>query len=329
MNVEYRKRSVIQLHGAGRFIDELRGLATDSSDRLYLAGDAHVTVLQALHAGTTTAAAGTGRAAATAGPGVAAAATSANAPTADAIVVATWPTGAPAHSIALGPDGAIYVGEEGQIEIFEPVNLSDQKLRATWRDAERLGAVTTVAATASDVYAADLPGRCIRRLDLRGNWRSDIGKDNKMRGFLVPNQHVAFAITTLPSAAEGRTSNEPATQIFAPNPGMHRVQRFDPDGRLLGEWGRFDGRDPEGFPGCCNPTNIALLPAGDLVVTEKAGPRVKVYSPAGKLRAAWGEQDFDPNCKNMAVTTDSRAWIYVVDTERLHVVVYEPVTKSE
>ena len=61
------------------------------------------------------------------------------------------------------------------------------------------------------------------------------------------------------------------------------------------------------------------------MVTEKAGPRVKVYSPDGKLRAAWGAQDFDPSCKNMAAAADSRGRIYVVDTERLHVVQYERV----
>ncbi|MEW6250480.1 MAG: hypothetical protein AB1716_07520, partial [Planctomycetota bacterium] len=237
-----------------------------------------------------------------------------------AAVVVTWPTGGPAHSVAFGPDGAVYVGEEGRIELFDAPaagagEVAAPKLRATWTDAARLGQVTALAGTADGVFAGDAAGRCIRRLDNRGQWQADIGADNRMRGFVLPNGHLDFALD-----GEG--------VLHALNPGQHRVQRFDGTGKLLGHWGRFDGRDAEGFPGCCNPTNIALLPGGDIVVTEKAGPRVKVYSREGKLRAHFGAEDFDPNCRNMDVATDAGGRIYVVDTERLHIVVYEPAATT-
>ncbi len=105
---------------------------------------------------------------------------------------------------------------------------------------------------------------------------------------------------------------------------MHRVQHYARDGRLLGHFGRFDAQNPAGFPGCCNPTNIALTPQGQIVVTEKAPPRVKLYSPQGELLTVVATAgDFDLNCKNMDVSVDSRGRIYVMDPVRLHVVVYE------
>ncbi|MFQ5807349.1 MAG: hypothetical protein ACE5I3_12955, partial [Phycisphaerae bacterium] len=136
-------------------------------------------------------------------------------------------------------------------------------------------------------------------------------KDNRMRGFLVPNGHLDFAV-------------DAGGVIHAANPGKHRVERYTPEGKLLGHFGRFDGRDPAGFGGCCNPTNIALTRQGLIVVTEKAGPRAKVYSADGRLLAVMGEDDFDPTCKNMDVAVDSSGRIYVIDTARLHICVYAP-----
>ena len=87
--------------------------------------------------------------------------------------------------------------------------------------------------------------------------------------------------------------------------------------------------DPSGFPGCCNPTNVALGRSGRVYVTEKAGPRAKVLDSEGKLVSVIATSVFDPNCKNMAVAADGRGRVFVVDTERLHIVVYEPVATGE
>jgi hypothetical protein len=61
---------------------------------------------------------------------------------------------------------------------------------------------------------------------------------------------------------------------------------------------------------------------GHVIVTEKAGPRIKVYDSTGKLLAWVGGELFDPNCKNMDVAVDAEGLIYVVDTIRLHVCVF-------
>jgi hypothetical protein len=92
----------------------------------------------------------------------------------------------------------------------------------------------------------------------------------------------------------------------------------------LGHIGRFHGTDPAGFGGCCNPTNVAV---GDRIyVTEKAGPRAKVYDFDGTLRAVIASAPFDPNCKNMSIAVNAREVVYVADTVRLVIFVFEPVT---
>ena len=112
--------------------------------------------------------------------------------------------------------------------------------------------------------------------------------------------------------------------IHAANPAKHRVERYSPDGELLGKFGRFGTKRPENFTGCCNPTNLALTGDGGIVVTEKAAPRFKVFDSARELAALVGPDAFDAECKNMDVAVDSEGRIYVVDTVRLAVLVFAP-----
>ena len=131
-----------------------------------------------------------------------------------------------------------------------------------------------------------------------------------MNGLLIPNGMVDFAVD-----AQG--------VIHVANPGKHRVERYRPTGELLGHIGRFHGTDPAGFGGCCNPTNVAVRDR--VYVTEKAGPRAKVYDFGGNLQAVIASDTFDPNCKNMSVAVDGRGTVYVADTVKLTIHAFEPV----
>jgi sugar lactone lactonase YvrE len=217
-----------------------------------------------------------------------------------------WPTSRPAHSVAVAGDGTVYAGEIGQIEIFDGAG----KLLHTWRDAKLLGRVTAIGFTRDSVLAGDAADRAIRRFDAAGKFLNNIGKDNSTNGLLIPNGVVDFAVD-----AHGI--------VHAANPGKHRVERYTPGGELLGHIGRFDGVDPAGFTGCCNPTNVAVREV--LYTTEKAGPRVKAYDFSGKLLAVIATDLFDANCKNMSIAVDSRGRVYVVDTVKAAILVFEPV----
>jgi sugar lactone lactonase YvrE len=218
-----------------------------------------------------------------------------------------WSTGQPPLSVAVAGDGAVYAGEMRQIEIFD----ARGKLTAVWRDESLLGRVTAIGFVNDGVLAGDAADRAIRHFDGHGKFRNNIGKDNPVNGFLIPNGVIDFAVD-----AHG--------VIHAANPGKHRVERYLPSGALLGHVGRFHGTDPAGFGGCCNPTNVAV---GDRIyVTEKAGPRAKVYDFSGNLQAVVAAAEFDPNCKNMSIAVDARGLIYVADTVKLAIFVFAPVT---
>ncbi len=147
-----------------------------------------------------------------------------------------------------------------------------------------------------------------------GELRNKIGKDNPVNGFLIPNGVLDFAVDT-------------HGVIHAANPGKHRVERYAPDGELLGHIGRFDGNDPAGFTGCCNPTNVAV---GDCIyVTEKAVPRAKAYDFDGSLLAVIASDVFDPNVKNMSIAAGPHGRVYVVDTVKLAILAFEAASMSD
>lgn len=211
----------------------------------------------------------------------------------------------------------VWIGEEDQVEIFD----SAGELVDTWHDSEQLGRVTAVGFGGGGVFPADAQARWVRRFDSTGRLLNNIDGRHRKGGFHIPNGVVDFAIDD-----EG--------VVHVANPGMHRVERYRPDGESLGFFGRFDGLDPEGFPGCCNPTNVAVTGstrAGDgrVIVSEKAAPCAKVYDGDGRLLSVIAEGDvFDPGAKNMELAVDSRGRVYVADTVRLRILIFAPEAEA-
>jgi hypothetical protein len=273
VTVRYRHAGTLAGRGSGdtHFRGALRALALDARGCLHAAGDAEIKVF---------------------------------AP--DGGLERCWATTGPVHAVAIAPDGRVFTGGQGRIEIFR----EDGRPLAAWRDAERLGVVTAIGFSGGDVLAADAQGRGIRRFGGDGRFVNDIGLQNPTRGFRIPNGVLDFDVDE-----EGI--------IHAANPGKHRVERYTPDGRLLGHFGRFGGLDPAGFSGCCNPTNLALG-RGRIYVTEKASPRVKVYDQDGRLDAIVATDVFDAGCKNMDIAVNARGTVYVADTVRLAIERFEP-----
>ena len=269
--MKYRHESTIGGKGSAphQFSSTLRGITVDSSDNIFAVGDSEVKVFDP--SGT---------------------------------LLRRWQTGLPGLSVTVF-DGKVYVGQAGQLEIYDLVG----KLQKTWRDSKLLGMVTAVQVVDDYVLIADALDRCIRRYDREGAFLNSIGKDNRMKGFKIPNGALDFSV-------------DEHSIIHACNPGKHRVERYTLEGDLLGHIGRFDGRDPEGFTGCCNPSNVVVTGEGHVYVTEKAGPRAKVLDSSGNLLAVIATAVFDPNCKNMDVAVDSRGRVFVADTVLLRINVF-------
>jgi sugar lactone lactonase YvrE len=275
MNYHFVKRLGGKGSAPDQFLHRLSGIALASDGSLYAVGDSVVRVFSS-----------------------------------QGDILKSWATGRPGFSLGLEQQ-SVYVGETGQIEIFD----SSGNLERNWRDEARLGRVTAIGFQGDSVLVADASARCIRRFDRQGKFLNNIGDKNRMKGFNLPNGALDFAV-------------DRQGTIHACNPGKHRVERYTPDGELLGHIGRFDGRDPEGFPGCCNPTNVAVNEQGLLYVTEKAGPRAKVLDSSGKLISVIATDVFDPSCKNMDVAVNSTGLVYVIDTVKLCINVFRPQSEG-
>ena len=99
------------------------------------------------------------------------------------------------------------------------------------------------------------------------------------------------------------------------HPQKHRVERYQLDGKLIDKFGRFGMKDPGDFGGCCNPP-ISRHRRGLIAVSEKAPPRVKIFTRDGKFLTQSADGVFDPNTKNIDLAADSRGRLYATDPLR-------------
>jgi hypothetical protein len=206
----------------------------------------------------------------------------------------------------------LWLGFEGEVVSYSPTG---QRL-SSFRDESRLGRITAIKRVDDLVIVGDAGGRCLRAYTLDGRWLRDIGNKNRTQGLLIPNGVVDFDV-------DRRTNT-----LLAANPAKHRVERYTVEGELLGFWGHFGMHDDVHFSGCCNPTNIAVADDGNVLVTEKAPPRVKQYAADGRLIAATAKGElFNPQAKNMCLAAANDR-VYVADTARLAVLVLERKAES-
>lgn len=100
--------------------------------------------------------------------------------------------------------------------------------------------------------------------------------------------------------------------VLVGNLGAFHVDRFSPDGKLQSSFGRRGDKDDE-FHGCCNPSNLVVLPDGRILTAEKSPLRLKIYSADGKkceqiiedLSSLGGE------CSYLPMAVDSAGNVYM------------------
>ncbi len=179
------------------------------------------------------------------------------------------PVGGPAGPLAIDADGSMFIGLRDRVE----QHGQDGSLQQTYAPFGERTWITSIAPAAGEVYIADAGNRTVWRFDRAGQFLSEIGRTDHSRGIpalAVPSPHLDIALA-------------PDGTLLVVNPGRRSIQAHSPaDGALLGSWG-LSSNGIEGFGGCCNPTDIALLPDGRVVTSEKGIPRVKVHSGEGEL----------------------------------------------
>jgi len=210
-----------------------------------------------------------------------------------------FPVSGPVHCLAAASDGGILVGFKDHIELYS----GDGVRKAVWKSPDPKTVLTSLAASSNVVYAADHVNRTVWRFSWSGEVLGRInGKDGTpdKTGFVVPSAFFDVAV-----AADG--------SVWIANPGMHRVEHYDAEGTYLSCWG-VESMKPDGFCGCCNPSNIALTPDGDFVTSEKHIVRVKRYDTDGRFSGIIsGQEEWGKDAVGLDLAVDSKGRILVLD----------------
>ncbi|MHC4622814.1 MAG: NHL repeat-containing protein [Planctomycetota bacterium] len=170
------------------------------------------------------------------------------------------------HCLAVAGDGRIYVGMEDHVEVYD----GQGKRLAVWPTAGEDAVLASIAVGRNDVFVGDAGNRVVTRYDTSGEVIRHIGRKDAGRnipGFVVPSPYLDVAIA-------------PDGLLRVVNPGRLRIEAYTFDGDLEFSWGKFSS-GIEGFIGCCNPVNFAMLPDGGFVTCEKGLVRVKIYDVDG------------------------------------------------
>jgi len=219
---------------------------------------------------------------------------------------------APLRCVAVGGDGMLYAGLRDRIVVCS----AEGQRRATWTIPGSRPWLTGLAVDDQMLYAADAGNRIVHRFDRSGRLLGQIGAKDPTRdtpGFVIPSPYFTVRL-------------HPDGLLRVNNPGRHRVEAYTPEGDFAGAWGVASAA-PGGFCGCCNPVGLALLPDGRIVTCEKGLPRVKIFSSDGVFesvaapsaafpeaaRAGAGVADLDASLAGLAVATDARGRIAVLD----------------
>ncbi|WP_182868172.1 NHL repeat-containing protein [Rhodopirellula sp. JC639] len=191
----------------------------------------------------------------------------------DGTTLAMIPTEGRPSCLAVGNDqhvapGHIYVGSGNRIEVFD----DDGSRVATWNVPTDDAILASIAVADESVFVADAGNRLVWRFDPSGELLGTIGNaEAGGRTFNVPSTTFDIAIG-------------PGRQLHVANPGALRIETYTFDGALQARWGN-PGVAIENFFGCCNPSQFAVLPEGEIVTSEKGVPRIKVYSEYGEFRS--------------------------------------------
>lgn len=202
----------------------------------------------------------------------------------------------------------IYVGILDHIEIF---NMSGNRIKR-WKRTAPGSVITSIAVSGNDVFLADAGSKMVFRYSAEGKFLNRIGQKDTVQnipGFVIPSPYFDLAI------GKDRT-------LWVVNPGRHSFEHYTIEGSLLNSWGTASN-STDGFCGCCNPTNFALLDEGSFVTSEKGIERIKIYSARGKYRELVATPDmFAEGVKGLDLAVDPQGRILVLDPAKHQVRVF-------
>jgi len=204
--------------------------------------------------------------------------------------------------LATGPKDILFLGYKDHIEIWD----YNGKLIKKWDKIPGVPYITCIAVGDSSVFVADAGNKIVHHFDMKGQLINKIGKKDTQRGvpgFFIPSPYFDVLIGN---------SNE----VWAVNTGRHSFESYTKDGELINTFNKTS-MSVDGFSGCCNPTNVAMLSDGSFVTSEKGIERVKIHSANGDFKCVVAPpSSFIEGTTGLDLAVDSKDRIYVLDPEK-------------
>ncbi len=199
---------------------------------------------------------------------------------------------------ALGGDGTLFVGLTDRVVVVRPDGGS-----STWESLGPRARLTCLSVGAGGLLVSDAGNRIVLRYDPNGKLLARIGDKQAERdypGLVLPSAYLDAFFT-------------PDGNVLLNNPGRFSVELHRPGGGLVRAWGKGSS-DIEGFCGCCNPTDIAVSPSGDVFTSEKGICRIKRYGADGNFKGVVAPPSaFAKNTVKLDLAVDGDA-VLVLDT---------------
>ncbi len=214
----------------------------------------------------------------------------------------SFTTGINPTCLTIDDNDNIYLGAKDHIEIWN----SEGVLKSRWNQVNEKAIITSIAVNDSNVFIADAGNKIVYRFNLESVLLNEIGRKDSIsgiQGFVIPSPYFDIAI--------GRDG-----ELWAVNSGRHQFEAYKPDGRLISSW-KKSSMGLDGFSGCCNPSNIALLSDGSFVTSEKGIIRVKIHKPSGEFSSVVAAPNkFEKGTTGIDLAVDSQDRIIVLDPKK-------------
>jgi ligand-binding sensor domain-containing protein len=215
-----------------------------------------------------------------------------------------------AQCVTVDSNNEIWVGTLNSVLVFDQGGT----LLKRWNSFGDESVITSLAVSDENIYVADAGNRIVYHCNTNGQILAKFGAKDETKGvpgYIIPSPYFDLAL-------------DDSGFLWVANTGRHSLENYNPDGSMRTSWGHASFRT-EGFAGCCNPAQFAILDDNSFITSEKGMPRIKLYDQHGAFKGVVASPDmFDAGsylAPDVAIDADQR--VVALDFERKQVRIFE------
>lgn len=218
-----------------------------------------------------------------------------------------------ANCVTIDTNNEIWIGTRHSVLLFDQGGT----LLKRWNSFGDRSVITSLAVSGENVYVADAGNRIVYHCNTNGQIIEKIGEKDEQKGvpgYIIPSPYFDLAL-------------DDSSLLWVANTGRHSLENYNKDASLRTSWGKA-GFKIEGFTGCCNPAQFAILADNSFITSEKGMPRIKIYDQHGEFKGVVASPAMFENgwyAPDLAIDADQR--VVALDFDRKQVRIFEKKTR--